>query len=108
MDGVIIEGFSAVDESMFTGESIPVDKKVGDQVIGATLNKQGTFKFRAEKVGADTALAQVIRSVETALDSKAPIQRLVDHISAYFVPLVLTAGGDFDLCFLVSGRGGTW
>jgi len=108
VDGVIIEGFSAVDESMFTGESIPVDKKVGDQVIGATLNKQGTFKFRAEKVGADTALAQVIRSVETALDSKAPIQRLVDHISAYFVPLVLTAGILTFAFWLVVGEPGNF
>jgi Cu+-exporting ATPase len=89
VDGVIKEGFSSVDESMFTGESIPVDKKEGDKVIGATINKQGTFKFEAINVGSETALAQVIRSVEEALSSKAPIQRIVDLISAYFVPLVL-------------------
>ncbi|MDD2432696.1 MAG: heavy metal translocating P-type ATPase, partial [Clostridia bacterium] len=91
VDGVIKEGFSSVDESMFTGESIPVDKKEGDKVIGATINKQGAFKFEAVNVGAETALAQVVRSVEEALSSKAPIQRTVDHISAYFVPVVFIA-----------------
>jgi Cu+-exporting ATPase len=91
VDGVIKEGFSSVDESMFTGESIPVDKKEGDKVIGATINKHGTFKFEAVNVGAETVLAQVVRSVEEALSSKAPIQRTVDIISAYFVPVVLVA-----------------
>lgn len=89
VDGVIIEGHSAMDESMITGESLPVDKTVGDQVIGATINKQGRLKFEATKVGKETALSQIIRLVEQAQGSKAPIQRLVDQISAYFVPVVI-------------------
>jgi Cu+-exporting ATPase len=89
VDGVIIEGGSAVDESMITGESIPVEKGVGDQVIGATINKTGTFKFRAAKVGKDTVLAQIIRMVEEAQGSKAPIQRLADRIAGVFVPIVI-------------------
>lgn len=89
VDGIIKEGYSALDESMLTGESIPVDKKVGDQVIGATINKHGTFKFEATKVGKDTALAQIIKVVEEAQGSKAPIQRMADIISAYFVPAVI-------------------
>lgn len=89
VDGVVREGYSAVDESMLTGESIPVDKKAGDEVIGATINKLGTFKFEATKVGRDTALAQIIRIVEEAQGSKAPIQRMADVISGYFVPAVL-------------------
>lgn len=89
VDGVIKEGFSAIDESMLTGESIPVDKKAGDQVIGATINKHGNFKFEATRVGKDTALAQIIKVVEEAQGSKAPIQRMADLISAYFVPAVI-------------------
>jgi len=89
VDGVIVEGYSAIDESMITGESLPVDKAVGDEVIGATINKQGRLKFEATKVGKETALAQIIRLVEQAQGSKAPIQRLVDQISAYFVPAVI-------------------
>lgn len=89
VDGTIIEGASAVDESMLTGESLPVDKGVGDKVVGATLNKHGSFKFRAEKVGRDTVLAQIIRVVEEAQGSKAPIQRLADVIAGYFVPAVV-------------------
>lgn len=89
VDGVIKEGYSAVDESMLTGESIPVDKKVGDQAIGATINKHGSFKFEATRVGKDTALAQIIKVVEDAQGSKAPIQRMADIISAYFVPIVI-------------------
>lgn len=88
-DGVIVEGASAVDESMLTGESIPVDKNVGDQVIGATSNTTGSFVFRATNVGKDTALAQIVKLVSDAQGSKAPIQRLADTISAYFVPVVL-------------------
>ncbi|MHB8919252.1 MAG: heavy metal translocating P-type ATPase, partial [Desulfocucumaceae bacterium] len=89
VDGIITDGHSAVDESMLTGESLPVDKKAGDEVIGATINSLGSFKFRATKVGRDTALAQIVRIVEEAQGSKAPIQRLADIVSSYFVPVVL-------------------
>jgi len=89
VDGVIVDGSSAVDESMLTGESLPVSKKQGDEVIGATLNKTGAFKFRATKVGKDTALAQIVKMVQDAQNSKAPIARLVDVISGYFVPVVM-------------------
>ncbi len=89
VDGVIIEGNSAIDESMLTGESIPVDKGKGDPVIGATINKQGRLKFEAHKVGAETALAQIIRLVQEAQGSKAPIQRLADRVASVFVPAVI-------------------
>jgi len=89
VDGVIKDGYSTIDESMLTGESIPVDKRAGDEIIGSTINKHGTFKFQATKVGSDTALAQIIKIVEEAQGSKAPIQRLADVISAYFVPAVV-------------------
>jgi P-type Cu+ transporter len=89
VDGVLEEGRSALDESMLTGESLPIEKSPGDQVIGATLNKTGSFVFRAEKVGRDTALAQIVRLVEQAQGSKAPMQRLADRISEVFVPAIL-------------------
>ena len=89
VDGEIIKGYSTVDESLVTGESLPVDKKVGDEVIGATLNTTGTFNFRATKVGKDTALAQIVKMVQDAMGSKAPIARLVDVVSSYFVPTVM-------------------
>ena len=89
VDGEIIEGYSTVDESMLTGESIPVDKEAGARVYGATMNKQGSFRFRATQVGRDTVLAQIIRLVEEAQGSKAPIQRLADQVAAYFVPAVI-------------------
>lgn len=89
VDGIIVEGESSIDESMVTGESIPTDKTKGDVVVGATMNKTGTFTFKATKVGQETMLAQIIKLVQEAQGSKAPIQRLADLISAYFVPIVL-------------------
>jgi Cu+-exporting ATPase len=89
VDGILTQGHSAVDESMLTGESIPVEKREGDEVIGATINATGSFRFRATRIGRETALAQIIRLVEEAQGSKAPIQRLVDRIAAYFVPVVI-------------------
>jgi Cu+-exporting ATPase len=89
VDGVVTDGATAVDESMLTGESLPVDKTAGDQVIGATLNRTGTVVLRATAVGADTALAQIVRLVEDAQGAKVPLQRLADRVSAWFVPIVL-------------------
>jgi Cu+-exporting ATPase len=92
VDGTVVEGYSGVDEKVITGESIPVEKRNGDQVIGATMNKTGMLKFKATKVGKDTALAQIINLVEDALTSKAPVQRLADIAAGYFVPaIILTA-----------------
>jgi Cu+-exporting ATPase len=103
VDGLIQEGYSSIDESMITGESIPVDKKIGDEVIGATINKTGTFKFEATKVGKDTVLAQIIKLVEDAQGSKAPIQRLVDTVTSYFVPTVITIAVITGLVWFVWG-----
>ena len=89
VDGVVIDGHSSVDESMLTGESMPVEKKAGDAVIGATLNKLGFIKFEATKVGKETALSQIIHLVEEAQGSKAPIQKLADKVSEVFVPAVI-------------------
>jgi Cu+-exporting ATPase len=91
VDGAVVFGESAVDEAMITGESIPVNKRIGDEVIGATINKTGSFHFEATRVGKDTALSQIIRMVEEAQGSKAPIQRLADRISGVFVPAVIAA-----------------
>ncbi len=89
VDGTIISGDSSIDESMITGESIPVEKKKGDLVIGGTINKHGSFRFKATKVGADTTLAHIIKLIEDAQGQKAPIQRFADQVSAYFVPIVI-------------------
>ncbi|MDD5601183.1 MAG: copper-translocating P-type ATPase [Actinomycetota bacterium] len=89
VDGIIIEGTSTVDESMITGESMPVDKKPGDEVIGSTINLTGFLKFEAKRVGKDTFLSQIIKMVEEAQASKAPVQRLVDKVASYFVPAVI-------------------
>ncbi len=89
VDGTVTEGYSAVDEKVITGESIPVEKKSGDQVVGATMNKTGMLKFKATKVGKDTVLAHIISMVEDALTSKAPIQRIADVASGYFVPVII-------------------
>lgn len=89
VDGNVIEGYTSVDESMLTGESIPVEKNIGDKVIGASINKNGTIKFKATKVGKDTALAQIIKLVEDAQSLKAPIAKMADVISGYFVPVVI-------------------
>jgi len=90
VDGVVISGRSAVDESMISGESMPAKKEPGDEVIGATINRTGSFRFKATKVGKDTALAQIIKLVQDAQGSKAPIQRLADTIAGYFVPIVIS------------------
>ncbi len=92
VDGIVSEGASTVDESMITGESIPVEKRPGDEVIGATMNQTGAFQFRATRVGKDTALAQIVRLVQDAQGSKAPVQRVVDVVAQYFVPSVLILG----------------
>ncbi len=89
VDGVIVQGSSSLDESMITGESMPVDKGEGDQVVGATINKFGSFRFEARKIGKDTVLSQIIKLVEDAQGSKAPVQRLADKISGVFVPVVI-------------------
>ncbi len=108
VDGVVLEGHSAVDESMITGESLPVDKSPGDKVIGATINKQGLLKFEATAVGRQTALAQIIRLVEDAQASKAPIQKLADQVAAVFVPAVIAiALLTFGVWYFGSGEGFT-
>jgi len=108
VDGVVTDGYSGVDEKVITGESIPVEKKIGDQVVGATINKTGMLKFKATKVGADTVLAQIIQMVENALGSKAPIQRMVDVVSSYFVPAVMiTATATFVVWYFL-GMGFTF
>lgn len=104
VDGEVIEGSAVVDESMLTGESVPIEKKVGDKVVGATLNKNGFIKYRSEKVGEDTALSRIIKFVEEAQGTKAPIARLADTISAYFVPAVLALAVIACLGWLIAGE----
>jgi Cu+-exporting ATPase len=103
VDGFVISGASAVDEAMIMGESVPVDKREGDEVIGATLNKSGSLRFRARRVGRDTALAQISRLVEEAQGSKAPLQRLADRISGVFVPVVVAIASATFLVWLLFG-----
>jgi Cu+-exporting ATPase len=107
VDGVVIGGRSAVDESLITGESLPLDKRVGDEVIGATVNKQGLLRVEATKVGKETALAQIVRLVEEAQGSKAPIQALADKVSAIFVPVVIAIAVLTFVVWLASGAGFT-
>ncbi len=104
VDGTIIAGNSAVDESMITGESLPVEKQVGDQVIGASINKHGAFRFEATKVGKDTTLAQIIKLVEDAQGSKAPIAKLADKVSGVFVPIVMLLAVLSGIAWLVLGQ----
>lgn len=104
VDGVVIEGHTAIDESMLTGESMPVDKKTSDNVYAASINKNGMIKFKATKVGGDTALAQIIKLVEDAQGSKAPIAQMADIVSGYFVPIVCVIAVIAGLAWLISGQ----
>mgnify|MGYP001466638402 FL=1 len=104
VDGEVVEGISSVDESMLTGESIPVEKFPGSKITGATLNKNGTIRFRATKVGKDTVLAQIIKLVEDAQSTKAPIAKLADIISGYFVPIVMAIAVVAGLAWYISGK----
>jgi len=104
VDGVVVEGHSSVDEAMITGESVPVEKKVSDEVIGATINKVGMLKFRATKVGAETTLEQIIRMVEEAQASSAPIQRIVDKVASYFVPAVIAVAAASGVGWIIVGN----
>lgn len=104
VDGVILEGSTSIDESMLTGESMPVDKKIGDQVYAASINKNGVIKFEATKVGGDTALAQIVKLVEEAQGSKAPIAQMADIVSGYFVPIVFGIAVAAFLAWFISGE----
>jgi len=104
VDGIVVDGHSSIDESMISGESIPVEKKKGDTVVGATINKTGSFKFRAEKIGSETMLAQIVKMVEDAQASKAPVQRFADKISNIFVPVVIVIAIVAAIFWLVVGQ----
>ncbi|MCG9890147.1 MAG: heavy metal translocating P-type ATPase [Thermosynechococcaceae cyanobacterium MS004] len=105
VDGEVVDGSSTVDEAMVTGESLPVKKQIGDEVIGATLNKTGSFKFRATRIGKDTFLAQIVKLVQQAQGSKAPIQRLADQVTSWFVPVVIAVAiATFMLWYNVMGN----
>ncbi|NLM43015.1 MAG: copper-translocating P-type ATPase [Clostridiales bacterium] len=104
VDGEVIEGYTSVDESMLTGESIPVEKHIGDKVVGASINKNGSIKFKATKVGSDTALAQIIKLVEDAQGSKAPIAQMADIVSGYFVPIVFAIAVVASIAWYLSGE----
>lgn len=108
VDGVVTEGLTSVDESMLTGESIPVEKSVGDAIIGASINKNGTIRYQATKVGKDTALSQIIKLVEDAQGSKAPIAKLADIISGYFVPIVIAIAFLSAVVWYVAGQTGVF
>ncbi|WP_404466645.1 heavy metal translocating P-type ATPase [Planococcus rifietoensis] len=106
VDGVVVEGTTAIDESMLTGESMPVEKAAGDRVIGASINKNGAIRYEATKVGKDTALAQIIKLVEDAQGSKAPIAKMADIISGYFVPIVIAISILSGLAWYIGGQSG--
>jgi Cu+-exporting ATPase len=106
VDGTVVEGHSSVDESMLTGESIPIEKHIGDKVIGASINKNGTLEFKATKVGKDTAIAQIIKLVEDAQGSKAPIAKMADVISGYFVPIVIAIAILSGIAWYIAGATG--
>lgn len=108
VDGTVVEGYTSVDESMLTGESIPVEKNVGDRVIGGSINKNGSIQFQATKVGKDTALSQIIKLVEDAQGSKAPIAKMADIISGYFVPVVISIAVVASLLWFISGKSSTF
>jgi Cu+-exporting ATPase len=104
VDGKVVDGYTSIDESMLTGESIPVEKSVGDSVVGATINNNGTIKFRATKIGKDTVLSQIIKLIEDAQGSKAPIAKMADIISGYFVPVVISIGFLAFFAWYISGQ----
>ena len=106
VDGVVVEGRTSVDESMLTGESIPVEKESGDEVIGASINKNGSIDYRATRVGSDTTLSQIIKLVEDAQGSKAPIARMADIITGYFVPIVIALAVLAGIAWLIAGQSG--
>jgi Cu+-exporting ATPase len=108
VDGVVLEGTSSVDESMVTGEPIPVEKKPGDKVVGATINGTGGFIMRAERVGAHTLLAQIVHMVSEAQRSRAPIQRLADVVASYFVPAVIVAAVITFIVWAIVGPSRRW